>query len=117
MWYALAESSLTLLSLIGPPKEVMPLSRFLMIHGCSTTEMAREGMGSHLACCLSVQAAAGSGWLFIIAEEMGMGQVGVGEGCVRYLVPRGETRCFTVCTSVLLPFLYLTMYLHTWLRP
>lgn len=42
---------LTLLSLTGPPNEAMPLSTFLMMHGCSTTEMARDGMGSHGASC------------------------------------------------------------------
>jgi hypothetical protein len=40
----------TLLSLTGPPSEVMPLSMFLTMHGCSTTEMARDGMGNHGAC-------------------------------------------------------------------
>jgi len=42
---------LTLLNLTGPPSEVMPLSMFLTMHGCSTTEMARDGMGSQGACC------------------------------------------------------------------
>jgi hypothetical protein len=42
----------TLLSLRAPPSEVMPLSTFLMMQGCSTTEMAREGMGNHGANCL-----------------------------------------------------------------
>lgn len=45
---------LTLLSLTGPPNEVMPLSTFLMIAGCSTTETARDGMGSQGACSFSV---------------------------------------------------------------
>jgi hypothetical protein len=31
----------------------MPLSTFLTMHGCSTTEIAREGMDSHGACCCS----------------------------------------------------------------
>lgn len=42
---------LTLLSLTGPPSETMPLSMFLMRHGCSTTEMARDGTCSHGAVC------------------------------------------------------------------
>jgi hypothetical protein len=42
---------LTLLNLTGPPSEVMPLSMFLTMHGCSTTEMVRDGMGSQGACC------------------------------------------------------------------
>lgn len=41
----------TLLSLEGPPREVMPLSIFLMMHGCSMTETARAGMGNHGASC------------------------------------------------------------------
>lgn len=44
---------LTLLSLTGPPNEAMPFSTFLMMAGCSTTEMARDGIGSHDACWLS----------------------------------------------------------------
>jgi hypothetical protein len=43
----------TLLSFRGPPSEAMPLSTFLMMHGCSTTETGRNGMGSHGACCCS----------------------------------------------------------------
>lgn len=43
----------TLLSLTGPPNEAMPFSTFLMMAGCSTTEMARDGIGSHDACWLS----------------------------------------------------------------
>ena len=31
----------------------MPLSTFLMMQGCSTTDMARDGMGSHGAVCFS----------------------------------------------------------------
>lgn len=45
---------LTLLSLTGPPNEVMPLSTFLTMAGCSTTETARDGIGSHGACWFSV---------------------------------------------------------------
>lgn len=42
----------TLLSFNAPPSDVMPLSTFLMMQGCSTTEMARDGMGNHGAGCL-----------------------------------------------------------------
>jgi hypothetical protein len=49
---------LTLLSLTGPPSERMPLSTFLTMHGCSTAEMARDGIGSHGACCGSSLGAA-----------------------------------------------------------
>ena len=45
----------TLLSLPGPPNEATALWMFLTMHGCSTTEMARDGIGSHGAvasCCV-----------------------------------------------------------------
>lgn len=47
----------------------MPLSTFLMIHGCSTTEIAREGMGSHGADWLSAAMLAASGWVSIAEES------------------------------------------------
>lgn len=40
----------TLLNLTGPPSDVMPLSMFLTMHGCSTTEIERAGMDSQGAC-------------------------------------------------------------------
>jgi hypothetical protein len=53
----------TLLSLRAPPSEVMPLSTFLMMQGCSTTEMARDGMGNHGANWLP------SSWLTAASAE------------------------------------------------
>lgn len=48
-------NALTLLSLAGPPSEVMPLSIFLTMQGCSTDVMLRAGMGSHGAgSCMSL---------------------------------------------------------------
>jgi hypothetical protein len=53
----------TLLSLRAPPSEVMPLSTFLMMQGCSTTEMARDGMSNHGANWLP------SSWLTAASAE------------------------------------------------
>lgn len=59
---------LTLLNLTGPPSEVMPLSTFLTMHGCSTTEMARHGMGSKGASCFSLLASVTLYSLFMVVE-------------------------------------------------
>ena len=47
----------TLLRRKAPPSEIMPLSTFLTMQGCSTTDIARDGTCNHGAGCLS------SAWL------------------------------------------------------
>jgi hypothetical protein len=59
---------LTLLNLTGPPSEIIPLSRFFTMQGCSTAEMAREGTGSQGASWVLSRGALGVYSLSMVAD-------------------------------------------------